>query len=86
MRMPAHLSQSPWARTHSSYQGPSARANVTRPHRSLCHADDGNVEQFPRGEKTGIAESRDDRGINVPVTFREHFERDGAADLRFGTR
>ncbi len=55
-------------------------------HCGLGHADHGNVEQFPGRKQAGIAEGRDDRAVKFPVAFREHFQRDGAADLGFGAR
>ena len=39
-----------------------------------------------RRKQAGIAEGRDDRAVEFPVAFREHFQRHGAADLGFGAR
>ena len=85
--MHAHAFLVPGAeRACESDDAEASTRHAGREHRRLGHADNRDVEYLSRRHQAGVAKGRDDGRVRGAVVFRQHFKRDGAADLRFGAR
>lgn len=73
-------------RPRERHDAEPAPCHTGREHRGFGHTHDGNIKQLSRGKKPGVAKCRNDGGIDLRVSLREHLDRDGPADLRFGAR
>ena len=73
-------------RLGEAHDGEGAAERAGDQHRRLRHANHREVEQLARATEAGIAERRDDGGIERAALLCQHFQHHRAADGGLGAR